>query len=175
MSRKNSHCSYCGVAFAEEQPWPRQCGGCGRVSYVNPTPVGVLLLPVDGGLLTIRRGIPPAVGKLALPGGYVDLNETWQQAAARELWEEAGIRIDAAEIEDFAARSSETGDGILMIIGVAKHRTSAELPPFRVTEETTDRVVIPGPIELAFPLHTEIAALYFARSKPGSLSTRESA
>jgi ADP-ribose pyrophosphatase YjhB (NUDIX family) len=163
MGRKNSHCSYCGALFLVDQPWPRHCVRCDRVSYANPTPVAVLLLPVDDGLLTIRRGIPPGVGKLALPGGYVDLGETWQHAAARELWEEAGIRIDAAEVEDFAARSSQTGDGILMIVGLAKHRTSAELPAFRVTDETTERVVIPGPTELAFPLHTEIAGLYFQR------------
>jgi len=163
MRSKNSHCSHCGAAFPENLAWPRRCVGCDRVSYVNPTPVAVLLLPVDGGLLTIRRGIEPGLGKLALPGGYVDLNETWQQAAVRELWEEAGIRIEPAEVMDFAARSSLTGDGILMVIGIAKPRTSAELPPFRITDETTERVVIPGPIELAFPLHTEIVELHFER------------
>jgi 8-oxo-dGTP pyrophosphatase MutT (NUDIX family) len=161
--QKNAHCSYCGQAFAENRAWPRTCAGCSRVSYVNPIPVGVLLLPVDGGLLTIRRGIPPGVGKLALPGGYVDLGETWQQAAARELWEEAGIRIDPGEVEDFCARSSLLGDGILIIAGVARPRNSSVLPQFAPTNETSERVVIPGPAELAFPLHTEITQLYFAR------------
>ncbi len=163
---KNAHCSYCGAAFAVDQPWPRTCAACARVSYVNPVPVAILLLPVDGGLLTVRRGIPPGLGELALPGGFIDLHETWQQAAARELFEEAHIRVSADEIEDFCVRSSTRGDGALLIAGLARPRTSAELPPFTPTDETTERVVISGPQPLAFPLHTEIVARYFDRSRP---------
>ena len=74
--RKNSHCSYCGRPFAEGQPWPRTCAGCARVSYLNPLPVAVLLLPAGGGLLCVRRAIEPGKGLLALPGGFIDVAET---------------------------------------------------------------------------------------------------
>ena len=94
MHQKDSYCSWCGRAFLAEQPWPRRCGGCDNYTYRNPIPVAVVLVPVDDELLVIRRGIEPAKGQLALPGGYVDLAETWQEAGAREVFEETGLRID---------------------------------------------------------------------------------
>ncbi|MBI1877066.1 MAG: hypothetical protein HYR94_02315 [Chloroflexi bacterium] len=69
--QKNSHCSYCGSPFAESQPWPRACVRCGNVTFRNPAPVAVVLLPVEDGLLVIRRGIEPQRGQLALPGGFI--------------------------------------------------------------------------------------------------------
>ncbi len=63
------------------------------MSFLNPLPVAVMLVPAAGGLVVIRRGIEPAKGLLALPGGYINLGESWQQAAARELFEETGIRV----------------------------------------------------------------------------------
>ena len=122
--KKFAHCGYCGHAFAPGQTWPRRCANCDRASYANPTPVAVCLLPVGDGLLCVRRAVPPAVGQLALPGGYIDLAETWQQAAARELFEETGLRIDAAEIEHVRTLSSDRGDGILLVFGQARPRST---------------------------------------------------
>ncbi|MGY1439505.1 NUDIX domain-containing protein [Streptomyces reniochalinae] len=44
-------------------------------------------------LLTVRRGWPPHQGRLALPGGHVDPGETGREAAARELFEETGVKV----------------------------------------------------------------------------------
>lgn len=160
MGDKGSHCSFCGAAFDVGASWPRTCGACGATSFRNPTPVAVLLLPVDDGLLVVRRGIDPGRGELALPGGFIDLGETWQEAAARELAEEAGIEIDPGEVTELRVRSVRGGP--LLIFGVGPRRAGAELPAFSPNHEATERLVIDGPRELAFPLHTEAAAAWFA-------------
>lgn len=160
VADRGAHCTYCGGRFAEGAAWPRMCAGCGRMSFINPTPVAVLLLPVDDGLLVVRRAIEPARGTWALPGGFVDLGETWQEAAARELHEEAGVEIDPARVVEFRVRSVRGGP--LLIFGLGPRLAGAELPPFQANHEVTERAVIEEPRELAFPLHTEAAAAWFA-------------
>lgn len=168
MYRQHSHCSYCGKLYADGQSWPRVCGFCGSTSYRNPLPVALVLLPVDSGLVLIRRAAEPRRGQLALPGGFVEIHETWQTAAARELFEEAGVSVDPANIADFGARS--TPDGYLLIFGLGPQMRASALPRFLPNGEAAERVVITAPAELAFPLHTEAVSRFFVeRSRWRSL------
>jgi len=48
-------------------------------------------------VLLVLRGQPPAEKMWAVPGGSVELGETLQQAAEREVYEETGIVIQAGE------------------------------------------------------------------------------
>lgn len=160
MGRKNSHCSYCGAAFAEDAAWPRTCATCRETSFLNPLPVAVVLVPVGGGLLAVRRTIPPGQGQLALPGGYINQDESWQAAGAREVFEETGIRIDPAGIRDHAVLSAP--DGTLLVFGLAAP-LSGELPTLVANDEVSELTILLRPERLAFSLHTQVVDRYFAR------------
>jgi ADP-ribose pyrophosphatase YjhB (NUDIX family) len=155
---KNSHCSYCGAPFADAE-WPRRCASCASVSYLNPIPVTVVLLPVDGGLLLVRRSFGATKGRLALPGGFVNAGETWQQAGARELFEETGITIAPESLSIFRVESAP--DDTLLIFAAAPPLAGAGLPPFAPNDEVAERVVRDAPEELAFTLHTEAMRAWF--------------
>lgn len=161
--RQHSHCSYCGRPFASQRTWPRHCAHCGNRTYRNPLPVSVVLLPVAGGLLTVRRNRDPGRGQLALPGGFVELPETWQEASTRELLEETGVPISAESIELFRVYSAP--DGTILIFGLAP-RWIGPLPPFHANGESSERVIVRQPCPLAFSLHTRIVEEYFAEKSP---------
>lgn len=42
-------------------------------------------------VILVKRGIPPFKGKWAIPGGFVKIDESLEEAAKRELKEEAGV------------------------------------------------------------------------------------
>jgi 8-oxo-dGTP diphosphatase len=159
-----SHCSYCGTAYPDGVGWPRTCVGCGEITWRNPLPVAVVLLPVRTGpgrpgLVVVRRDIEPARGELALPGGFIEIGETWQEAAVRELREETGLHAEAAEVRLFQVLSTI---GTINIFGLLDPRDAADLPPSAPTEEATEWLVLNEPRTLAFPTHTNTAAGYFA-------------
>ncbi|WP_282566099.1 NUDIX hydrolase [Streptomyces ortus] len=58
----------------------------------------VVAVDPDGRVLLIERRWEPFTGCWALPGGHLDEGEDSRHAAARELAEEAGVRVDAADL-----------------------------------------------------------------------------
>ena len=155
---RHSHCSFCGTLYPADLPWPRLCDHCGQISYLNPLPVAVTLVPVGAGVLLVRRAVPPRAGQLALPGGFIDLGESWQEAGAREVLEESGVDVDPAGIRLYAVHSAP--DGTVLIFGQARPLALADLPAFVPTAEASQRLVVDRPVELAFPLHTQVLAAY---------------
>ncbi|MEU9147736.1 NUDIX domain-containing protein [Streptomyces sp. NPDC048349] len=160
---RDAHCSTCGAPYSTRS-WPRTCAACGAVAYRNPLPVAVALLPVedaDGtGLVVITRTIEPALGGIALPGGFIDFGEDWRDAVVRELREETGITAPAPEVALADALSSPAGH--LLLFGLLPLRPADTLPASAPTDETTGWHILRTPTELAFPLHTRAADAWFA-------------
>ena len=153
---KNAHCSYCGASFdGPDQPWPRNCSGCNNTSYVNPIPVAVVVQPVEQGVLCIRRDIEPKRGMLALPGGFIDMGESWQQAAARELREETGLVVEPEALELLTVKSAP--DGTVLIFAKAPPLDAAALEAGLGAgdHEVSEQVVLQGlgGEAIAFDLH----------------------
>ena len=161
MFKINSCCTYCGTRYPRTAVWPITCHSCGITNYLNPIPVVVLLVPVGKGLVVARRNIEPQRGTLVLPGGYLDLGETWQDGALRELHEETGILILAEEITLYDV--SNGLDNTLVISGLAKKQPLSCLKPFS-SEETQETGIIEEPINLGFPLHNLLVQRYFAEA-----------
>ncbi|MBC7963535.1 MAG: NUDIX domain-containing protein [Steroidobacteraceae bacterium] len=159
MFEKNSCCSYCGSRFRMAEPWPKTCQRCGNTSYLNPLPVVVLLVPVGAGLVVARRNIEPRKGTLVLPGGYLDLDETWQEGAGREMFEETGIKVAVSGITLYDVQNGL--DNTLVIVGLALKQPSSCLKPFS-SSETQEIGLIEEPVELGFPLHNLLVRRYFA-------------
>jgi len=66
----------------------------GTPIFDNVATVVCVLVGIEGKLLAILRGKNPGAGLIGLPGGYHMKGETWQEAGAREVWEETGYLID---------------------------------------------------------------------------------
>jgi ADP-ribose pyrophosphatase YjhB (NUDIX family) len=82
------------------------CAECGFIAYENPKIVVGSVVAVEGGVLLCRRAIEPRRGYWTIPAGYMEMNETVAEGAAREAWEEARARIAL--------------DGVLAVYSVAR-------------------------------------------------------
>lgn len=69
------------------------CQDCGFIAYENPKIVVGSVVAEDGRVLLCRRAIEPRRGYWTLPAGYMELQETVEEGARREAWEEAQARI----------------------------------------------------------------------------------
>lgn len=71
--------------------WGRLCDDCGAEHFPRVDPVVIMLAEYDGDVLLGRQpGFPP--GRYSALAGFVEAGESMEDAVARELWEEAGVR-----------------------------------------------------------------------------------
>lgn len=94
-----THCPVCGShKFTQNNEKSKRCESCGFVFYVNASAaVAAFILNEKGELLVCKRGKEPAKGTWDLPGGFVDGNETAEEALMREIKEELDADIESAK------------------------------------------------------------------------------
>jgi ADP-ribose pyrophosphatase YjhB (NUDIX family) len=162
---EDSHCGYCGGQFAEQKLWPRKCFRCYNDTFKNPLPVVVSILPVwdeqDAtlGILIQQRNILPAKGEWALCGGYMNANESWENAIAREVQEEIGLITDP-KLYHLMELVSNDHNNLLIFSYYSKALKWDEIH-FSPNEEVSDIALAYEPMDLCFPSHTEQVRKYF--------------
>lgn len=92
--RSHGFCAKCGHASnLSEAGWKRTCPSCSAEHFPRTDPVAIMLAVKGNKCLLGRQAIWPP-GFYSCLAGFVEPGETVEQAAARELLEEAGIQAD---------------------------------------------------------------------------------
>jgi ADP-ribose pyrophosphatase YjhB (NUDIX family) len=75
------------------------CDDCGFTYYHNIAAAVAIVFTFEDKVLFTVRNVDPDKGKWDLPGGFIDPNETAEEAACREIKEELGIEISTSELK----------------------------------------------------------------------------
>lgn len=102
--RRARHCLLCGdrlIRGPREGRSRLHCVSCEYVLYANPACASAgLVMDARGYILLVLRAIPPYKGLWALPAGYQEMDEDPRQAVEREILEETGLQVVAAQLID---------------------------------------------------------------------------
>jgi len=164
------HCKECGAAVVYRIPddgdtKPRAvCPVCHTIHYENPLNVVGTVPYLGDRVLLCKRNIEPRWGKWTLPAGFMELNETTAEGAARETVEEAGAQFDM--------------QGLFSLVNVARvgqvhlfYRAQLISDQFAPGVETIEaRLFLESEIpwdELAFRTTKETLLRYFADRSAG--------
>ena len=170
-------CQKCGTPMQQSQLDGRmrwQCPSCGYVQYENPVPGVGILIEYEGGLVMVQRGHPPGEGQWALPSGFIEADETVEQAAVREAQEETGLDVDLLEL--FGVYSFPEGplrSGLIIFYRARPHDIGA----LRAGDDAKDAQVF-KPDEfppLCFRTHREVVARWQTVLGLSSVSLNETA
>ena len=93
------YCPKCGSNhFVENNFKSKRCEDCGFIYYFNPSSATVaVIINKNKELLVATRANDPAKGTFDLPGGFVDMNETGEEAVIREVLEETSLSITSVK------------------------------------------------------------------------------
>jgi ADP-ribose pyrophosphatase YjhB (NUDIX family) len=164
------HCRNCGAEVVYRVPDDGDtrtravCPACDTIHYENPLNVVGTVPHWGDKVLLCKRNIEPRWGKWTLPAGFMELNETAMQGAARETDEEAGAKF---EMESLITLLSVPNVGQVHMYWCAK-LLSDQFDPGHETIEarlfTEDE--IPWD-EIAFKTVYETLKCYFADRRAG--------
>jgi len=159
-----NYCPVCGTALSREHDGEKErpyCAPCQRYFYRNPLPAVCCLVARDDEILLVQRAVEPCLGGWSLPGGFVEVGETTEEAAIREMHEETGLRVKGLRLIGVSTQKSRHY-GAVMVLGYSVKEWSGDL---RAGSDAMDlrffrrdeRPVLP------FPAHVELLGLYDAR------------
>ena len=134
--------------------------------YRNPSPVVVgLVFPRPDELVVITRAIKgeASFGKEALPGGYVEIGQTWREALRDEIDQEAHIEVSTEHMQPYDFHSTPDTSRILFF-AVIRPEGVKQVRKYSPTNETSARRMVGigywRQPKLCFPLHNQVLTRY---------------
>ena len=100
-----SYCVCCGGELAQRKVATENdrerlvCGKCGYIHYLNPVPATAVVIEKEKKILLVRRAGEPKKGLWSLPAGFIEISETVEECAVREVLEETGLEIELDGLE----------------------------------------------------------------------------
>ena len=173
MMRKKTFCPYCGTRLTEKicEGSPRLfCEHCDEPIYENPIPASCLVV-VDNmnRVLLVKRNVEPKKGFWCLPGGFMELGESPEKAALRELEEETGLLGRIEMLLGVSSNPSAQYHTVLMVGYLIRQYTGTLI----AGDDADDAVYfhydeLP---EIAFESHERFIRMYYASFTPNLMNS----
>ena len=129
--------------------------------------VDVVIPTENGRVLLIRRENDPFEGQWALPGGFVEVGETVEDAAAREAEEETGLQIEILRLVGVYSDPNRDPRGHNVSCAFLASLTPGSGDPSAATDAADASFLDPSTVELAFD-HARIVAAALAVPPPAT-------
>jgi len=111
-------CRYCGGPLREASSLPVRlvCDECQRTTFLNPKVGVALLIEHDGALLLARRTEEPYKDSWVLPSGYVEYEESCEQAAVREASEELSTEVELQGLQGVYSYGDDPRSRMVLVV-----------------------------------------------------------
>lgn len=119
-------CALCGAPMRRAVP-PQDrrerpvCTACGFVHYLDPKVACGTIAEKDGRIVLIQRAIHPRKGYWSFPCGFMEVDETAEEAALRETREETGLEVELGpHLGTYSYPDSFYGGSVVVVVYQAR-------------------------------------------------------
>ena len=162
--QKKSFCHFCGARLTKKQLHGTIrlfCENCNEAIYENPVPATCLVVSDNKEkILLVKRSAAPKIGFWCLPGGFVELGETPDQGALRELKEETGLSGKIEMLLGVTINNSPKYHSVLMLGYLIKNYTGI----LKAGDDASDAAYFDyeNLPEIAFKSHLQFIRIYYS-------------